>query len=481
LNRRLLQEQLWPMHGPGQGNGLQRHLSQAGNPKLFTVKEVSYVSSISDAAMAGAWVVFLALLFFSGIWPYGKNIIMLVAWTVPMTASSRGTMLCWLTRFAKWSFVDVFVVAIIMAGLRIDTKLGGVQLLVLADAYPAIATFAIAALWNLTQGEWLRHKHIELLERCSREGQGNDPLVYLEPGCSAMSLVRFGDGQRQCSTLGKCTFTALALLQFCLTAAGLTALSMSFKSPGGLMSKGPGEDRLEYSLGAMCFSLVDAGWSQHLDNLPVAAFLMVLFFFLVMFLPLFESISITLVSLAPWDKLGCRQQRRFKHVCTLVDTAGAFACLDVFVLALFVAVIEWPKLLDGLNRMLQAECPPGMACLTSSTAGFEPGVLFILLAVVLGWVMEAFFSAAMAHIFYPWEKVSCYNRCFGLRPWTRSTENNDDVNAQAVKEAGEVSQSFSEPPVHEVPPVPPVTVAPVATLDEGEVSVNTQGQNKMSL
>jgi len=95
--------------------------------------------------------------------------------------------------------------------------------------------------------------------------------------------------------------------------------------------------------------------------------------------------------------------------------------------------------------------------------------------------MEAFFSAAMAHIFYPWEKVSCYNRCCGLRPWTRSTENNDDVNAQAVKEAGEVSQSFSEPPVHEVPPVPPVTVAPVATLDEGEVSVNTQGQNKMSL
>jgi hypothetical protein len=246
------------------------------------------------------------------------------------------------------------------------------------------------------------------------------------------------------------------------------------------MSKQPGKNRLEYSLGTMGSNLVDANWSQYIDNFPVTVFLMLVFFVLVMFLPLFESISITLVSLAPWDKLGCRQQHRFKQVCALVDKAGAFACLDVFILAILVAVIEWPKLLKALNRKLQAACPPDVECLTS-TARLELGALFIVLAVVLGWVMEAFFSAEMAHIFYPWDKVSSYNRFFGLRPWTRSVEKNDDVNVQVVKEVVEVSQPLSEPPANEKPPDPPATAAPMATHVEGKVRVNTQGQKKMSL
>merc|ERR550532_3592440 len=106
-------------------------------------------------------------------------------------------------------------------------------------------------------------------------------------------------------------FTALALLQVCLTIAAVSHVSMLFEL-GGLISKQPGENRLEYSLATMGSSLADADWSQHIDYFSVAVFLMLMLFILSIFLPLFQSISIALVSLAPWDKLGCRQQDRFK-------------------------------------------------------------------------------------------------------------------------------------------------------------------------
>ena len=52
---------------------------------LYEVYSISFVDSIRDAANGGAWWLVIILACLSGIWPYLKNVIMMVAWFVPMT------------------------------------------------------------------------------------------------------------------------------------------------------------------------------------------------------------------------------------------------------------------------------------------------------------------------------------------------------------------------------------------------------------
>ena len=92
---------------------------------LYEVYSISFVDSIRDAANGGAWWLVIILVCLSGIWPYLKNVIMMVAWFVPMTTKQRSSLLQWLTRLAKWSLVDVFVIVIICPGVKIDQTSGG--------------------------------------------------------------------------------------------------------------------------------------------------------------------------------------------------------------------------------------------------------------------------------------------------------------------------------------------------------------------
>jgi hypothetical protein len=46
---------------------------------------------------------------FSIVWPYTKNIILLLAWYWPMTERTRTQILLWLRRLGKYALVDVYV------------------------------------------------------------------------------------------------------------------------------------------------------------------------------------------------------------------------------------------------------------------------------------------------------------------------------------------------------------------------------------
>jgi hypothetical protein len=46
---------------------------------------------------------------FSIVWPYTKNIILLLAWYWPLTERTRTQILLWLRRLGKYALVDVYV------------------------------------------------------------------------------------------------------------------------------------------------------------------------------------------------------------------------------------------------------------------------------------------------------------------------------------------------------------------------------------
>ena len=81
--------------------------------------------------------------FFSVIFPLGKLLALLTIWTVRLGDSQRKAMLQWLKALGKWSMLDVFVVAILVVAVKLES---------LANATPrnGIYVFAVAILLSMT-------------------------------------------------------------------------------------------------------------------------------------------------------------------------------------------------------------------------------------------------------------------------------------------------------------------------------------------
>ncbi len=78
--------------------------------------------SVIDMWDAGAIELAILILIFSGIWPYIKQLSILVLWFVPprwITVAKRENVLIWLDRLGKWSFVDIFVLILSLSSFRV--------------------------------------------------------------------------------------------------------------------------------------------------------------------------------------------------------------------------------------------------------------------------------------------------------------------------------------------------------------------------
>ena len=78
-------------------------------PSLF---DFGLYNTAKDMLEARIYSLFLLVVGFSGIWPYAKLILMLVAWVTPesiLSKDTRGTMLLKLDALSKFSLVDTYV------------------------------------------------------------------------------------------------------------------------------------------------------------------------------------------------------------------------------------------------------------------------------------------------------------------------------------------------------------------------------------
>jgi hypothetical protein len=91
----------------------------------FRIKELfvfSMSQSILDMWDAGAKELAVLILLFSGVWPYTKQLTVLILWFSPpriISVARRKTMLLWLDMLGKWSFVDIFVLILSLASFRV--------------------------------------------------------------------------------------------------------------------------------------------------------------------------------------------------------------------------------------------------------------------------------------------------------------------------------------------------------------------------
>jgi len=90
--------------------------------RLFTF---SVVRAIIQLWEGGAIELAVMISIFSGIWPYTKQIITLVAWFLPpqkLSIERRGSIFIWLDALAKWSSVDIFFLVVFIVAFNIRIK-----------------------------------------------------------------------------------------------------------------------------------------------------------------------------------------------------------------------------------------------------------------------------------------------------------------------------------------------------------------------
>ena len=125
----------------------------------YTVYNLTYGKSIADAWSGGAKFLAIVIVLFSGIWPYVKNIILVIVWYMPMTIKMQTSILLWLSRLSKYTLVDVFAVIGVIVGVQLQLNLGGMEIITRAEPRFGIIAFFLATLWEFIQIELIKFMH----------------------------------------------------------------------------------------------------------------------------------------------------------------------------------------------------------------------------------------------------------------------------------------------------------------------------------
>ena len=98
----------------------------AGEPiQINSLESFSMVQTVQELWHAGGKALAVLIVLFSGLWPYSKQFTTLVLWFIPpsrVSTTTRGRILFWLDRLAKWSMIDIFVSITVIVAFRATIK-----------------------------------------------------------------------------------------------------------------------------------------------------------------------------------------------------------------------------------------------------------------------------------------------------------------------------------------------------------------------
>ena len=98
----------------------------AGEPvQINSLESFSMVQTVQELWNAGGKALAVLIVLFSGLWPYSKQFTTLILWFLPpsrVSTSTRGNILFWLDRLAKWSMIDIFVSITVIVAFSASIK-----------------------------------------------------------------------------------------------------------------------------------------------------------------------------------------------------------------------------------------------------------------------------------------------------------------------------------------------------------------------
>mmetsp|Transcript_21012 Transcript_21012/g.50674 ORF Transcript_21012/g.50674 Transcript_21012/m.50674 type:complete len:681 (+) Transcript_21012:41-2083(+) len=155
----------------------------------YNVYNLTFVDSVNDAWDGDAKLLAVIVVLFSGIWPYLKNIILVIIWYLPATAETQTSMLLWLSRLSKYTLVDVFAVIGVLVGVQLQLNVGGTEAVTRAEPRFGIIAFFLATVWEFLQIELIKAMHERKVLGENRFEKTEDRLIFSRLWIPALILV----------------------------------------------------------------------------------------------------------------------------------------------------------------------------------------------------------------------------------------------------------------------------------------------------
>ncbi len=321
------------------------------NSVQFDFFNFSLVSSVQHMWDGGAYALALLILILSGIWPYVKLVSMLILWFVPIRPNLRGTLLSLPEALGKWSLIDIYVFALMMAGFRFVLDLGSIARIKIAiEAKIGIFTFCLGVLLS----HFLSHVMMFIHHNSQAELLG---LPESKRTFSLSSVARIR--HKKLKPWGQIMIGAsiLVALGFTIASTIMDTFKFTFSGVVGML--------LPLSSQVTEFSLISAGTyiPSILDNISLATkvgeyFVVVVYYSFAFVTPILKVLSCLVLWTCP---LTTHQKEIMKTITSLL---GTWSALDVFLVSVLASVMEIGNLTssimgdacDSLYDVLGIEC-----------------------------------------------------------------------------------------------------------------------------
>jgi len=132
---------------------------------LDTDEHFSLIDTLRELQQANSYLLFLLILCLSGIWPYVEIFMLLYAYLRPgMRPGGRDALLTYVEMFSKWSFIDIFVLAIFVVAFNVNIKVNvkhtaSAALDIFVEMRYAIYAFLFATMVSMGTGQILLRLH----------------------------------------------------------------------------------------------------------------------------------------------------------------------------------------------------------------------------------------------------------------------------------------------------------------------------------
>lgn len=119
--------------------------------KLWWLSDtLSVLTAIEQLARAGEWFLSIVILVFSVVFPGAKLVLLFYVWNRSVQQRSR-KLLHWVNISSKWSMLDVFVVAVLVASIKMDA-------LTNLELHYGLYVFAAAVLLIMLITHWIARR-----------------------------------------------------------------------------------------------------------------------------------------------------------------------------------------------------------------------------------------------------------------------------------------------------------------------------------
>jgi len=286
----------------------------------YTAYELTFVRSIKDAWNGDAQLLAIIVILFSGIWPYAKNIILVIVWYTPMSKKRQSEIILWLSRLSKYTLVDVFAVIGVLVGVQLQLNVGGTDAVIRAEPRFGIIAFFVATLWEFLQIELIKvmyEKKVVGGENTNDESDGGGRLLFKQ--------------------LWIPIFIYIASLALYISGA-VTELMFFENSDIG----SPGVCLRSFNLATLGNALVSP--SSLTDNSAAGQtwILFLVYVILVLAFPVLTHI-LQVIFLLGWSR-----SMKLKRMIKWTSAIWCFACIEVLLIGVFAVEFKFPQLVGKL-------------------------------------------------------------------------------------------------------------------------------------